>query len=113
MGFNLTRATGYTKVMNLASNLTSLAFFAFAGQVRYLAGITMGAGQLLGARLGSHMVVTRGTKFIRPIFLTMVLAVTIKLPLRYLPQIIEPLQRRASVSTIPATKSETPEKFGF
>ena len=32
------------------------------------------AGQLIGARLGSGMVISRGTQFIRPIFLTVVLA---------------------------------------
>jgi uncharacterized membrane protein YfcA len=79
LGFNLTKATGYTKVMNAASNLSSLAFFAWAGQIYYAAGITMGAGQFIGARLGSQMVVTRGTKFIRPVFLLMVFAVTLKL----------------------------------
>ena len=31
LGFNLTKATGYTKVMNAASNWISLIFFAFAG----------------------------------------------------------------------------------
>ncbi|MSU58607.1 MAG: hypothetical protein EXS35_10595 [Pedosphaera sp.] len=79
MGFNLTRATGYTKVVNFASNLTSLGFFLAAGQVHLAAGLTMGAGQLLGARLGSGMVVKRGTKFIRPVFITVVLALTGKL----------------------------------
>jgi hypothetical protein len=79
LGFNLTKATGYTKVMNLASNLTSLVFFALAGQVYLAAGIVMGVGQLLGARLGAGMVVTRGTRFIRPVFLMAVLAVTLKL----------------------------------
>ncbi|MDB6020410.1 MAG: hypothetical protein JWQ04_267, partial [Pedosphaera sp.] len=79
LGFNLTKATGYTKVMNVASNVASLAFFALGGHVYYAAGAVMGVGQLLGAKAGSHMVVTRGTKFIRPIFLTMVVAVTLKL----------------------------------
>jgi uncharacterized membrane protein YfcA len=79
LGFNLTKATGYTKVMNLASNVTSLVFFALAGQVYLAAGIVMGVGQLLGARLGARMVVTRGTRFIRPVFLMAVLAVTLKL----------------------------------
>jgi len=32
----------------------------------------MAAGQFLGARLGAGLVVTRGAKFIRPVFLTMV-----------------------------------------
>jgi uncharacterized membrane protein YfcA len=79
LGFNLTKATGYTKVMNATSNLVSLTCFALAGHVFVAAGIVMGVGQLLGARAGTHMVVTRGTKFIRPIFLTVVLAVTLKL----------------------------------
>jgi uncharacterized membrane protein YfcA len=39
----------------------------------------MGAGQWLGARVGSKMVVQRGTKFIRPIFITIVLAITARL----------------------------------
>jgi uncharacterized protein len=79
LGFNLTKATGYTKVMNFASNLSSLAFFALAGQVFYGVGLTMGIGQLLGAKIGSGMVVAKGAKFIRPIFLAMVLALTLKL----------------------------------
>ncbi len=79
LGFNLTKAIGHTKVMNFASNLTSLAFFLVAGQVYYRAGLVMGIGQLLGARIGSRMVVLRGTKFIRPIFLAAVFALILKL----------------------------------
>ncbi|HEX3800882.1 MAG TPA: TSUP family transporter [Verrucomicrobiae bacterium] len=79
LGFNLTKATAHTKVMNFASNITSLTFFACAGQMYVAAGLAMGAGQLLGARAGSSLVVTKGTKFIRPIFLATVLVVTVKL----------------------------------
>jgi uncharacterized protein len=79
LGFNLTKATGYTKVMNLASNLTSLTFFAASGEVYYAAGISMGMGQFLGARIGSRLVIKRGTKFIRPVFIVIVLAVTVRL----------------------------------
>ena len=79
MGFNLTKATAQTKVINFASNITSLAFFISRGQVVVAAGLAMGAGQLLGARVGSRMVIKRGTKFIRPIFITAVLALTAKL----------------------------------
>lgn len=79
LGFNLTRATAYTKVMNFASNLSSLAFFLLGHKVVFGAGLVMGAGQLAGARLGSRMVIARGTKFVRPIFITVVLALTAKL----------------------------------
>jgi uncharacterized protein len=79
LGFNLVKATGYTKVMNFSSNLSSLLFFLLGGNVLCAAGLTMGLGQLLGARLGSRMVVAKGAKFIRPIFISMVLAITAKL----------------------------------
>ncbi len=79
LGFNLTRATGYTKVMNFASNLSSLALFLLGGKVYFMAGLVMGAGQLLGARVGARMVITRGTRLIRPVFIAVVLALTLKL----------------------------------
>lgn len=79
LGFNMTRATGYSKVMNFASNVSSLALFLMGGNVWFAAGLTMGVGQVLGARLGSQMVIARGTKFIRPVFLSVVLALTLKL----------------------------------
>lgn len=79
LGFNMTRATGYTKVMNFASNLSSLAFFLTAGLVHPATGLVMGFGQLVGARLGAGMVIARGSRFIRPIFLTVVIALTLKL----------------------------------
>jgi uncharacterized membrane protein YfcA len=79
LGFNMTRATGYTKVMNFASNLSSLAFFLAGKHVYFVAGLIMGVGQLLGARLGSRMVISRGTKFIRPVFLTVVMVLALKL----------------------------------
>ena len=79
LGFNLTKATGHTKVMNFASNLSSLLVFAWAGQVLLVPGLVMGAGQWLGARAGAGMVIRHGTRFIRPVFLVVVLALTAKL----------------------------------
>jgi hypothetical protein len=79
LGFNLTRATGYTKFMNFASNLSSLALFLAAGKVLFVAGLVMGLGQLLGARVGARMVIRKGTRLIRPIFISVVVALALKL----------------------------------
>jgi len=79
LGFNLTSATAHTKVMNFTSNIVSLFFFVVGGVVCYPQGLVMGAGQYLGARLGARMVVARGAGFIRPVFLTMVVAISAKL----------------------------------
>ena len=53
-----------------------LATFIAGGQVVVLAGLTMGAGQIIGAYAGSHLVLNRGTRFIRLFFLCVV-AITI------------------------------------
>jgi uncharacterized membrane protein YfcA len=79
LGFNLTRATAYTKVMNFTSNVASLAVFLIGGHCHFGAGLCMGLGQLLGARLGSKAVIRSGAKFIRPVFIAVVLAITARL----------------------------------
>jgi hypothetical protein len=79
LGFNLAKATAHAKALNCASNVASLIVFLVARKVWFIAGLAMGCGQWLGARLGSRMVLTRGTKFIRPVFLTMVLLITFKM----------------------------------
>ena len=79
LGFNMTRATAHTKVMNATSNLVSLAVFLGFGHVHFGAGFCMGAGQLLGARLGARVVVKKGTRFIRPLFIAVALAITARL----------------------------------
>jgi len=79
LGFNITKATAYTKFMNLASNIASVSLFLLGDQVLLLAGITMGVGQVVGARLGSKAVITKGARVVRPVFIVVVLAVTGKL----------------------------------
>ncbi|MBS0632201.1 MAG: TSUP family transporter [Verrucomicrobia bacterium] len=79
LGQNFTKATGTTKVMNATSNLVALAVFASAGLVQVGAGLAMGLGQVLGARLGSGLVVKNGVRFIRPLFLTMVSLTLVRL----------------------------------
>lgn len=79
LGMELARATAYTKVVNLASNLASLTVFLLAGRVRFDVAAAMIGGQLIGARLGSGMVVKHGAPFVRVVFLTVVFAMTAKL----------------------------------
>jgi uncharacterized membrane protein YfcA len=79
LGYSMMRATATTKVMNFTSNFVALIFFLSVGQVRFVEGIAMGAGQFLGARVGSRLVIKRGTAFIRPVFITMVLLLVCRL----------------------------------
>lgn len=79
LGYNLRRATAHTKVLNLASNLAALTVFLVQGNVLWSAGVVMGLGQLLGARLGSNMVVKLGGKLVRPLIIVVSLAISLKL----------------------------------
>ncbi len=79
LGFHLTRATGYTKVMNFTSNVVSLGLFLIGGQVQFVTGMVMAAGQIVGSLLGSRLVVREGARFIRPVLVLVVLATTLKL----------------------------------
>lgn len=79
LGLDLRRATAYTKAANLASNLGSLVIFLPNGSVHFVAAGAMIAGQLIGAQAGSGFVIKHGAKFIRPVFLAVVFALTAKL----------------------------------
>jgi uncharacterized membrane protein YfcA len=79
LGYSLVRATAHTKVMNFTSNIVALGIFLTAGQVQMLAGLLMGVAQFIGARIGAKLVIKKGAKFIRPVFIIIVLAITAKL----------------------------------
>lgn len=79
LGFNLTRATAHTKLMNFTSNAASLLVFLIGGHCHLFAGVSMGLGQLLGARLGSRVVIRKGTGLIRPLFVLVAIAITLRL----------------------------------
>ena len=67
-GYQLAMANANTKVVNLASNLASLTVFIINGNVRYSLGIPAAVAGIMGNCLGSHLVVKKGNKFIRPVF---------------------------------------------
>jgi len=78
-GLGLTRATGFTKLLNLASNAASLVVFALGGQVIWLLGVCMGAGSMAGAVIGTRLATRYGAALIRPLLVTASLGLTGKL----------------------------------
>lgn len=79
LGCSLVRATAQTKVMNFTSNIVALGLFLLAGQVHLLEGLLMGVAQFIGAKIGARLVLLKGAKFIRPVFILIVLLITAKL----------------------------------
>lgn len=78
-GFNLTKATAHTKVLNFTSNLAGLLFFIISGKVFWIIGLVMLVGQFIGARLGAKMVISKGKKLIRPMLIIVSCVMSIKL----------------------------------
>jgi len=79
LGLNLKKATAQTKIMNFTSNIVSFGVFLLSGNMLFIVGFIMGAGQILGAYLGSNLVAKKDVGFIRVFFLTIVAITILKL----------------------------------
>ena len=66
-GYNLTKATAHTKLLNCTSNVSSLLYFLAFGEVYWRVGLIMLAGQVIGSSVGARIVIAKGTALIRPV----------------------------------------------
>jgi uncharacterized membrane protein YfcA len=78
-GFDFVKASANTRVLNLTSNLTALVLFLLNGKVYFFIGIPMGLCMIVGAKVGSHMAIEKGSKFIKPVFVMMSLLLVVKM----------------------------------
>ena len=76
---DLLRASGVARSMNFVSNATALVVFIVHGQVAWLLGICMGLALMAGAFFGARTAIKGGNRFIRPVFILVVLALTARL----------------------------------
>ncbi|MAD77265.1 MAG: hypothetical protein CML20_21215 [Rheinheimera sp.] len=76
---NLLLTSGVARTMNFISNGFSLVAFMALGHVNYVLGIAMGLCLMLGAFLGAHSAIRFGSKFIRPVFISVVIAIALRL----------------------------------
>ena len=76
---NLVTATAETKLMILVVNGTSAIIFIAAGHVIWGLAIAMAIAQMVGARMGSNLVMQRGSGLVQPIITIVTLLMAIKL----------------------------------
>lgn len=79
VGMGIIRATGHTKVLNVASNLGALLLMAAGGHIIWTLGLSMAAANVAGAQLGSRSAMRFGSKLIKPLLATISVALAIKL----------------------------------
>lgn len=79
LGYSFLEASAKAKIVNLATNLGALLLFLPGGHVLVGLGLAMGVMNMLGGYLGARMAISKGSKFIRVIFVIVVAALIIKL----------------------------------
>jgi uncharacterized membrane protein YfcA len=77
-GLDFVRASASAKVINFATNVSAIAFFASHGPILWAVGLTMAACNLAGAYLGTHLALKHGAGFIRRAFLAVVAVLIVK-----------------------------------
>lgn len=78
-GFGMLKATAHTKLLNFASNIGAFIVFIISGVILWKVGLTMAAGQFLGAQTGSRLAMRNGAKIIRPLLVVTCMALAVKL----------------------------------
>ena len=67
LGFDLKRACGNTKIVNLTTNVSALIVFLLAGKIYYEVAIPATIFSIAGNWVGSGMAIHNGARFIRPV----------------------------------------------
>ena len=76
-GHNLVRATAEGKLFILVINGVSALLFAISGGVVWSLAIAMGIAQIVGARIGSNLVIHRGVGLVQPLIALVTLLVAL------------------------------------
>jgi len=78
-GYSFLAASASAKVINFATNLASILYFGFTNNIIYSLGTPMAVCNILGAFIGAKLAITRGSQFIRKLFLVIVSLLILKL----------------------------------
>lgn len=79
MGYAFLEASAKAKIVNMATNAGALMFFLPHGSLLWGLGLVLGGANMAGGYLGARTAVSRGSKFIRIVFLVVVGVLIIKL----------------------------------
>ena len=77
-GFDFLQAAGNAKLLNFASNIAALIMFLILGEVVFVYGLIMGIAMIAGAFVGTKFALSKGTSFVRMLFIIMTIVLIIK-----------------------------------
>ena len=77
-GFDFLHASAGARTINVATNAGALLLFGMHGEVQWGLGIALGACNATGSVLGAHTAVRHGSKFVRTLFIAIVVTLIVK-----------------------------------
>ena len=78
-GYSFLAASASAKVINFATNLAAILYFAATNNIIYFLGIPMAICNILGAFVGTKLAIKNGSQFVRKLFLIIVSLLILKL----------------------------------
>jgi uncharacterized protein len=78
-GFDFLSASASAKVINWATNIASVIYFGWSGNIIYRYAVPMAICSVLGATIGTRLAIAKGSRFVRIFFLVIVGALIAKL----------------------------------
>ena len=84
-GFDFLNASAGAKVVNFATNLAAVIYFAATDSIYYAYALPMGFCNVLGSLAGTRLAILKGNRFVRGFFLCVVAAIIARLAYDLLP----------------------------
>ena len=81
LGYSFLSASATAKIVNLGTNIAAIAVFGFTGSILWTLGLLMALCNVSGAIVGARTALTRGSGFVRVVFLVVVALLIIRLGL--------------------------------
>jgi uncharacterized protein len=79
LGYGFLEGSATAKIANLITNLSAIVVFGLSGSVLWTLGLMMGAANLVGGYIGARTAISRGSSFVRKVFLVVLASLIIKL----------------------------------
>jgi len=79
MGYAFLEASAKAKIANFATNLGALTVFAPGGHIMWGIGLVMAAANLVGGYTGARTAVARGSRFVRVVFVLVLVAFIVRI----------------------------------
>ena len=78
LGYAFITASAIAKVVNVSTNLGAIIIFGIHGAIIWQIGLALGAANVIGAFVGSHLAIRGGSTLVRKVFLIVTIALIIK-----------------------------------